>query len=138
MQGIVHVPDSSHTVTSDAPNTRTPVFCYTFSASAHACIMVEAKWTPNSPEEKAYYNMLFALADVSNGGKLGGDSVVPFLAKSGLGFDVLKEVSTIASGLGTCYDDSTLPECLASAAERFVCLSDLEAILPHPAWYMSL
>lgn len=53
---------------------------------------METKWTPSSPEERAYYDRLFALADVSKGGKLGGDSVVPFLSKSGLGFGVLKEV----------------------------------------------
>lgn len=57
-----------------------------------SAIAMEAKWTPSSPEERAYYDRLFALADVSNSGKLGGDAVVPFLAKSGLGFGILKEV----------------------------------------------
>ncbi len=49
-------------------------------------------WTPASAEERSYYDRLFQLADVSNTGKLLGESVVSFLAKSSLPFPVLKEV----------------------------------------------
>lgn len=69
---------------------------------------METKWTPSSPEERAYYDRLFALADVSKGGKLGGDSVVPFLAKSGLGFGVLKEVSGCSRVMFTPSSSSSM------------------------------
>lgn len=81
-------------------------------------MVMETKWTPSSPEERSYYDRLFALADVLKGGKLGGDSVVPFLAKSGLGFGVLKEVRQLrlVTSVSRCFSlfflyDARLASC---------------------------
>lgn len=63
-------------------------------------------WTPASVEERSYYDRLFQLADVSNAGKLLGESVVSFLAKSSLPFPVLKEVSSQGVALAK-FDDIT-------------------------------
>lgn len=63
-------------------------------------------WTPASAEEKVYYDGLFQLADVSNAGKLLGESVVSFLAKSSLPFPVLKEVSKCGSALSRFHGDT--------------------------------
>lgn len=50
-------------------------------------------WVPSGAEERGYYDRLFQLADVSNTGKLAGQSAVLFLARSALAFPILKQVN---------------------------------------------
>ena len=57
-------------------------------------------WVPSGAEERGYYDRLFQLADVSNTGKLAGQSAVLFLARSGLSFPILKQVNTAAKEKG--------------------------------------
>lgn len=50
-----------------------------------------ASWTPNTADERNYYDTLFRLADVSNVGNLAGQPAVTFLARSRLSFPILKQ-----------------------------------------------
>lgn len=63
--------------------------------AGHMAILMDMRtiWVPSGAEERGYYDRLFQLADVSNNGKLAGQSAVVFLARSGLAFPILKQVN---------------------------------------------
>ncbi|ETW04978.1 hypothetical protein H310_04052 [Aphanomyces invadans] len=60
-------------------------------------------WTPPSPQEKQYYDMLFQVADDEHTGSIGGRSAVMFFTKSGLDKSILREVWTIADSRQTSF-----------------------------------
>ncbi|RHY87004.1 hypothetical protein DYB35_009863 [Aphanomyces astaci] len=60
-------------------------------------------WTPPSPQEKHYYDMLFQIADDERTGAIGGRSAVMFFTKSGLDKSILREVWTIADSRQTSF-----------------------------------
>lgn len=65
------------------------------SCGLRVAILIDMRtiWVPSGAEERGYYDRLFQLADVSNTGKLAGQSAVLFLARSGLAFPILKQVN---------------------------------------------
>ena len=88
------------------------------------------------PEEKAYFDQLFAKADANRSGQLSGSIAVGFLMTSGLQKEVLKEIWNIAD----CNQLSLLRPQDFYIAMRLISMAQVQIFLfasPTPCEYTS-
>lgn len=56
----------------------------------------QTDWSPVHPEERAYYDQLFVIADIMKAGAIAGQAAVAFFSRSGLDTGILKQVWDVA------------------------------------------